>query len=387
MVDAETGDGLPYAHLQLKTSNLGTVANSLGEFKLIFSNELLNDSLLVSYIGYRVERFHLAALREEVNLKIRLDPEEITLEEVEISGERLSILDEAVAAIPQNYDFGELKASGFFRAWARNDSVAIQLSETAFDVYRTRPKAKPEDLFDVTQARVARDSAAFATILNMYAGITPSTVFALLFPVKAPLVEQKGFRKDHDFVVRRLIYLGRPTYSVAFDQKEGSRKVGYRGEFLIDEETLAFTRITYDYSPQSYDREPLLDGSMALAHVLGMQRSKYVGRRSEIHYTKRGGKWYLDFVDFAAGFRFVKRNGNIHKIDYEAELVLTNVAHEDYATPEDLDFRKNRLLEQQGASAGPDFWSEYNYILPDQDFDKMYDDIRRRGKDRAKADR
>ena len=83
----------------------------------------------------------------------------------------------------------------------------------------------------------------------------------------------------------------------------------------------------------------------------------------------------------------MKRNGDVHKIDYESELVVTNVVFEGYATPEDLDFRKNRILEQQDSSDGANFWSDYNYILPDRDFDKMYEDILNRGRDAVKADR
>ncbi|MBI3239798.1 MAG: carboxypeptidase-like regulatory domain-containing protein, partial [Flavobacteriia bacterium] len=88
IMDAETGEDLPFANVTLKKSNLHTTADLDGNFKLVVSNLLTSgkpDTLEVSFDGYDTARITLQNLNEfnnnkdlnleDVNLNFTLVPE------------------------------------------------------------------------------------------------------------------------------------------------------------------------------------------------------------------------------------------------------------------------------------------------------------------------
>ena len=51
--DAETETLMPYANIASQSNSIGTAINLFGEFKLIIPNSTKQDSLIVSFIGYK----------------------------------------------------------------------------------------------------------------------------------------------------------------------------------------------------------------------------------------------------------------------------------------------------------------------------------------------
>lgn len=88
VVDSITGEPLPFCSIQIKATTKGTITNQNGDF--IIHNVSLNDSLLFSYISYAKKEIPVSTVLK--TRKIKLHPNAICLNEVEIRADDLLIL-------------------------------------------------------------------------------------------------------------------------------------------------------------------------------------------------------------------------------------------------------------------------------------------------------
>jgi hypothetical protein len=82
--DSEQKEVLPYANIFLQKNYLGTISNQNGQFKIIIPEDKRNDSLVVSYIGYKTQNFSISEIKNP--LVVFLEEVPATFNEVVITG-------------------------------------------------------------------------------------------------------------------------------------------------------------------------------------------------------------------------------------------------------------------------------------------------------------
>jgi len=96
VVDAETGEGLIGAHIYLlKDWRTGTIAGLGGEFNLQIDNANTNDSLIISYVGFREK---LVAVDNNLLIKLQM---------IEVEGETVTVT--AKPLIAEEFQYMEIK--------------------------------------------------------------------------------------------------------------------------------------------------------------------------------------------------------------------------------------------------------------------------------------
>jgi hypothetical protein len=89
IIDGTTRQPAEYANIGLLEKGIGTVCNSLGNFELIVPNDLLNNSLTISCLGYETKTQNINDLKNNTKgLVIELKPIAVVLKEVAISASR-----------------------------------------------------------------------------------------------------------------------------------------------------------------------------------------------------------------------------------------------------------------------------------------------------------
>lgn len=88
VIDDETEKPLVYANIALVTKNKGAITNDAGVFVLNLNEYDLNDSLLISYVGYKAKKISVSSL---INLKkvIRLAEDINALDEVVLTSKEI----------------------------------------------------------------------------------------------------------------------------------------------------------------------------------------------------------------------------------------------------------------------------------------------------------
>lgn len=376
IVDVSTNQPLEYAHIGIENTTIGTVTNSNGSFSLLIDDNAEHETLVVNYIGYSTKKISLKAVPEK-NWVIKMQSITRRLEEVIVTTEKRSIVEEAIDAIPDNYDLEPMVINAFYRASLSHDDTVIQLTETALEIFRTPKRNKFETNLRIAKGRVGRDTIAFAGLMNVNAGIGPDVIIVASF-LEDHRVIQKKFLKDHEFRLTDITsYDGFDVYVVEFDVANDEVKTGYQGKMLIDVESLAFIQISYQFSDKTAP-PPLFKGSLA-GKILGLQDSYWTRSETELNYHKVNGKWYASHVRYGSGWVLERTKMNYsEEMTYKAEFVITNIEKENIQLPEDGKFARNKILSTQLEENSDDFWAEYNYLSPDIDYDEVFRSIEAR---------
>jgi hypothetical protein len=88
IIDAKSGEGIPYVNVGIISKGIGTVTDDKGTFKIALHNNDA-DSLKVSMIGYYQQSFRVADfIKTAGSLHIKLVPDNIQLREVKITNRK-----------------------------------------------------------------------------------------------------------------------------------------------------------------------------------------------------------------------------------------------------------------------------------------------------------
>ena len=89
ITDATSNQPIPFVSIGIVGKSIGTLSDEKGYFEYTFSNELKNDSLRISAIGYKPLSFLVGDFIKEVSRKIKLESLPTQLEEVVVKSKKI----------------------------------------------------------------------------------------------------------------------------------------------------------------------------------------------------------------------------------------------------------------------------------------------------------
>lgn len=369
VTDAKTGDPLEYAHVGILNSTIGTVTNTQGDFSFLIPEDQMNSSIGVSYLGYESYLEKLQTVSSPV--QIQLSSSGLKLPELTVTVKQRDLLEEAIELIPENHDQGDMRLRGFWRAQMKTGGELIQLTETAFDIFRKEEK----DVLQILRGRTARDTTAFEPFDQFNAGVSPRSLFGSSFLKGIGLISKKS-RRRHEFeLVDVTSYAGRPVYVIRFDKKDNPNKMGFKGEILLDTETLAFVRLKYRLS-EKRNPEWEVYGNFFTKRITGLGPSYWRNYELELNYQPVDGQWYFSHAKFNVGWMLIDKDETFNiPIDYKADFVVNEVDKKNIELPEKDERAGKRILASQNTDHGKDFWKDFTVLIPDQDFERAFERI------------
>jgi hypothetical protein len=134
VVDAKTGDALPFVAISLKSAHSGIVSNEGGKFDFQIPIEINNDTLLFNSFGYRRAAIALSAI--EGPLSIRLQQNILQLQEVEVRPQPAAFyVLMALRKFKQNYPSQAFQSIAYFRENVTENNAFVQFDECVFKTY------------------------------------------------------------------------------------------------------------------------------------------------------------------------------------------------------------------------------------------------------------
>jgi hypothetical protein len=374
--DADTGQPLQFSHVGIAGENLGTVTNRLGAFSLRIPESYVSESLVITFVGYRTVTRSISTIPQDSVIEVILAPTVRELNEIVISANHKSVVEEAIEKIPENYDLEAMLLTGFYRAQIDNRDLPIQLSETALEIFRIPEKKTTETKVRIVKGRVSRDTITFNKLFNVQAGIGPKALIQGSFLTENRIIGRK-FLKTHSFKITDITTFD--TYDVYVVEFDTDTKTGYRGTMFIDTKTLAFIRISYQYSDKQVENPRLFPGTNVASRLVGLSNSYWNNIHTELNFHELNGKWYIRHIQYNAGWTLVSGRNNLEEpMTYHADFIITDIKKSNLTLPSNNEFANKNIIENQLNTDTEDFWADYNYLLPDQDFDKLFDEIKQR---------
>ena len=386
-VTDEAGEALPRAHISIAGGTGGTITNLQGDFELLLPAP--EAELEIRYVGYKT--FTRTVYDGEV-LAIRMEQNSVGLQMVVIRDLNPDeLLQRAIDRIPENHKGTPFTVDGFYRLVARsqeNPDTLLHISEAAYQWYRPG-SSKNKDQLRLFRTRQERDITVFNGNTEVFFAMRPKSLMQM-DPTRLSaggILSKKGLRQ-HDFkLIGQVDFQGEPSYQYEFDQVDGLKKSRYRGRFWIHTESLAFLGFDISRSPKGMPFWKVEDlGQRTLMKLVDIHQVLQTDSVA-IRYRKVGSRWMLEDVAAKAGMRLYSGRNDfdfrtVAYVDFSLSRMDTTAVE---PFPADEVLAKNAWIEQVDSPDDPDFWKDYQIVLPDLSYEKEAVLIRRRNEVWMKA--
>ncbi|MGB1451690.1 MAG: carboxypeptidase-like regulatory domain-containing protein, partial [Marinirhabdus sp.] len=178
VVDAATDRGLTSASIVVEGSNIGTITNDEGEFLLKVPAKDANGTLLVSILGYTVNKVAIANLLSEGNL-IKLSPKITELTEVNVSTytDPEKLVRQVFKRKVENNGDTDLKMTAFYRETIKKRNRNVSLTEAVVNLHKKPYASTERDVIELHKARKSTDYKRMDTVALKLQGGPFSTLY------------------------------------------------------------------------------------------------------------------------------------------------------------------------------------------------------------------
>lgn len=378
VVDNSNGKPLVFASITILNTGIGTVSNSEGEFILKVPQSLKNETIKISFMGYKTLNFKLTDLQKEEN-RIAMDMETISIKDVIVrANDPLSLIRRAIENIPDNYGYSPYLCTAFYRESIMQNRQYAGVAEAVLQVYKSRYPIESElDRLKVYKGRKSQDVKKMDTLIFKLQG--GHYVAMLLDLAKNPetFMDSKFFNYYNYQPVTITNIEGRESYVIEFAQRKDVDDAFYEGKLYLDMNTLAIKKAEFSISPTGL---PFADKYLVRKKPADT-KVKTVSAFYSVDYREINGRWTLNHVRYEVKFKVDKKRQWFSKVyTSTVDLAIT-----DKDTVNVTKFKLSQSLKPNEVFIDhvsdyydEDFWGEYNIIKPEEPIEEAIKRISKR---------
>lgn len=371
VVDAQTSMPVAVASVNLYGTNISIVTNSDGEFTLkIPAGQAEGANIEITHLGYEIFRIPVSSFKDGDVLDISLAPMSLEIDAAVVKSLSASeIFKAAMMHIRDNYPNVHEGMTTFYREMIRKDNTKyLVLNEAVIDVAKAPYDAFAMDRAAVYKGRGSVDVNPSDTLFVKFKGGIMSAL--ALDIAKDPFMDKNEFSamEDFEFTLGEMSNIDdKPFYTIDFAPARGVKEPSlYKGRLFIDTESYAIARAEFEVvigEKNKSDYANLFIVKMPSNTRFTVEQAKY-----EVNYKNAGDKWYFDYSKTNLIFTARKvRSFFRHTYSITSEMAVTDHKPElEAIAKKDRVSRADILTDDIKAFSDPDFWEDYNVILPEQ---------------------
>jgi hypothetical protein len=354
VLDKHSHASLQFASVGVKGAPLGTLTNAQGEFELFVPSSLADDSLLISYIGYKNFTTRISSFTTEQVIELQEEP--IQLAEVVVHDKEFSareIVKKALENIEQNYQTDPFMLKGFYRSTTRVNDDYVSVLEAALKVHDPGYKdthQKGDAIVEKVEVEAIRKTPV--KIYKDLPWLNHSNMLKAMLAINNVKYRNVVFNgKAHWKYALDTIthYNNKPVYVI----KSGT---SWTFKLYIDTETFAVYKVAVDVrSYPDWHSQRLSDTVL----------------RKTIHFVKTvefkeyNHKLYLNYINYQEEFEYTHPGSKkvLYTTRYHQDFSVNDVVINSPPQPEPTKILDNNVsLEKQATTYDPSFWKHYNII-------------------------
>lgn len=350
VLDKETQEPLPYATVGLRGHPFGTVANSLGEFDFHIPPVLIDQTLVISMVGYLNFSGEVSQLlKDDINI-IRLERSNTLLSSVVVADSLTGgdILQIAIRRMESNYPDKPCLVEGFYRDIKKVADRYVSLLEAAIKIYDEdfREPRNKSKLRERVQLLEVRRSLGYSHRFTSYFDEDNLLEEVLLHNnVRYRNFPEEQIFYDHLKRETNTSYDGHDVYVVSHGED-------YHLRLYIDQKSFGILRMEYENNTVQ-----------AINKKRGLM-SRFVGLKKTIDYKYYQGKLYLNYIEVMSKINWYDLETD--SLRFETELsqhLLVNHVYPDSDERIPVTSKMRRYgLQYQDLPYNKPFWDNYNVI-------------------------
>lgn len=355
VLSESTKEPVPYAHISIPGTGIGTIANGEGRFRLIVPIVYEGKQVKISCIGYADYLFPIKKGGEE-NLIVLLNESSHALESVTIKPNDLAkkIILQAIENIPINYPDTPEILKGFVTEKAYPDSsrqdAPFYIVEAAIKAYKD-PYSKASTNGDIKLLKGRRFMGANIDSL--------------------PVRFYGGGHEPHglDFVMRRNGPLDKNKIDGFFFEIEDTLKYGNKDIVVISFASLKdedHGKLHIALDSYAITKAEIRTTSLSLFERLSNIASSYnrLFRHYITTYSHDDAVWRLKHIQYSTYFQSNQAKSSIY---LKTDFVTTDFYEQKESLPYLEKFHYKDVFLNSIGEYDKDFWKDYNIILPNAD--------------------
>lgn len=374
VIDRSNKKPVPFANVVLKGRNLGTITNMDGNFSLKIPSGCINDSLHVSFIGYKSVAQNISTISNgEI---IAIEPVSIELNEVIVKHyEPTTLISLALDKVNENYSETPDLQIGFYRETSKQNNDFIVISEAVLKILKAPyDRNFKTDQVVVYKSRKSPFVKSMDTVQYKLQGGIYNSLMIDLAKHPASFVSQDYYDMYNYKFEGVTEYDNGLVYVISFDQKPEVTYPLYKGKIYIDKESLAFVKAEFAISPLGLNYAT----SILIKKSSSKIKAKVLGASYIVNYSNFDDKWTLHHVREEIKIRVRKKysffNSTFHSV---SELVITDSDTTSMTRFRNADLVKpNHILAEVSDSYDESFWGKFNFIQPEVTLEEAYGKIK-----------
>lgn len=282
---------LPYASIGIRGKHVGTISNQDGEFTLTLSSGNSNDTLVVSYIGFKNYELPIKKITNK-QLQIGLKEDFISLQEVVIrNNDPKSILKAALNRIDINYPQKPANLTSFYReSVLKNNKYMIYL-ESVLNIYKN-PYSEIEltDRVKIFKSRKIYDVSRLDTIsFRLKGGIQACLTLDIV--QNPPEFLNPEFMNLYKYYLTDIsIFNDKAVYIINFKPKTDLTIPLLEGKLIIETKSLAIIGAEFGYNQ---NRLPELTNQF-ISKANAKTKVRPIQIQYTVNYRNINGKYFLN---------------------------------------------------------------------------------------------
>jgi len=339
-----TEDNVPISnvHIQVKGTNIGTVSNSQGTFKLKIPKKYCDSNLIFSHISY----FSIPqeVFCEKKDYLVILPEKTFELDEVKVSAmSAQQIVANAILNLNKNYQIDSVNYTIFSRLTEQIENEPILIEESVFNLYHEN-KTRPE--FNVIKVRgcgfdkLGEQRFDKARLIDIH-----STENHLMLRYIPNFLKKTKMRK-YEYDLLDEIFDDDNSYFV-IDITSNEYLKG--GIIHVNKDNFGIR-----YMKIIYDDEDWTD----------MSKTNTI---RENYYIQDSGKWYFTHGSREQVWHLKKEDIRISS--YRVTVATNRTDTRSFNKSDEMG-RMSKMLKDFKGSFNDEFWGQYNYIPVDEKFER-----------------
>lgn len=375
VIDSKSKAPLAFATLSVNETTISTVTNSDGEFLLKVPNDVVDNTITISFLGYQVKTVPLANLNGDA-IQILLEESAMQLSEVKINAPKdaLTLVKLALDKKAEYYFDEETVMTAFYRETIKKRRKNASLSEAIVEIYRQPYTSAKSDRIKLIKARKNTDYNRLDTIAIKLQGGPYSALYADVIKYPQYIFTENnlaGFKFSFD---KPTEINNRSVYVVKFEPHEDIIEPMHYGRLYIDAETYALISSIYNLN--------VTNKKMAAEMFVRKKPNRVTVYPTEaayrVDYRMKDDKWYYSYSNIQLTFKVIWQGRLFNSVyTLNSEMAVTDWENSLDASISRREALKPSVILSDEASgfSDPSFWGEYNIIEPEKSIESAIDKI------------
>jgi len=366
VTDAENGQPLPYASVSVEYRGKGTISNYEGEYTLKLAKDYLDDTLVVSYLGFYNRKIPVSqAVNSHFN--ISLTRMYVPIPEVLIRNrEPMELIWKVKENIPGNYGSTPVQMTAFCRESVAKRNKLLTYSEAVLNMYKSSYTATLfNDQIKIYKSRKINNLEPSDTLTFKLRSGMDGCLFLDGVKNTFDFLSAESF-SDYDYRMTDIINIGEEAaFVIEFEQKEHLDDIALpKGSIYINTSNYGIHAVDFEINDDYIDKlERSYIQQAAKGFNVKIRSAKY-----RVNYRYINKRYYLNHVRGDLEFYARKNNrlfGNTYTIFFEMAVTdIDTVNVHRFAREERAPLHS--IFSETISSYDRQFWGTDNYVGPEE---------------------